>query len=462
MRLYELILENEETDGVFALSFVENPAIELDFVYFGNEYKFQSVSDDKRLVVGPILVPNKKIMRVDGAGLPYEVYLSEDTVRKIAHNYMKNGYQNEATLEHDKKIDGISLTESWIVESREKDKSKLYNMSLPVGTWAGVFKIENDEIWNDYIKTGKVKGISVEGIFEHMEKSTPERMQSAVLMETFQQLIEEQEAEYLLSQMRILFNPDKRFKNGKRVEMESYQDYSQDIRNNAKKGIELNEKYGNKCATPVGKVRAQQLAQGKPISVETIKRMHSYLSRAETYYDSSDSQEDCGNISFLLWGGKAALSWSRNKLRELGMLEENEAVQPTVVDSSYAGETPESGSYISPALFVEAPNMDVLGYETSYFQICPMAQKTFGELVSLPLDEETIGMVRSAAVIADRVFEIEADVLEEKQATPIDEKIATVLIKDFYDIMREISEEVSMRFDVSYMDGHLKTIKSYL
>ena len=67
--------------------------------------------------------------------------------------------------------------------------------------------------------------------------------------------------------------------------MESYSDYPAGVKNNAKKGIELNEKIGNKCATPVGKVRAQQLANGRPISVETIKRMHSYLSRAEEYYD---------------------------------------------------------------------------------------------------------------------------------------------------------------------------------
>ena len=195
MRLFELVLENDD-EGVFALSFVENPAIEMDFVYFGEEYKFQQVNEEKRLVVGPILVPNKKILRVDGSGQPYEVYLSEDTVRKIAHNYMKNGYQNETTLEHDKKVDGISLTESWIVESREKDKSKLYNMTLPVGTWAGVFRIDNDEMWEDYIKSGKVKGISIEGIFEHLEKTTPEEMQSAMIMEAW--------AEYNLSEEVLL------------------------------------------------------------------------------------------------------------------------------------------------------------------------------------------------------------------------------------------------------------------
>jgi hypothetical protein len=101
--------------------------------------------------------------------------------------------------------------------------------------------------------------------------------------------------------------------------MESYTDYPEAVRNNAKRGIELNEKGGNKCATQVGKIRAQQLADGKPVSVETISRMYSYLSRAEAYYDESDT-EACGTISFLLWGGLAAKRWSESKLKELGKL----------------------------------------------------------------------------------------------------------------------------------------------
>ena len=107
-----------------------------------------------------------------------------------------------------------------------------------------------------------------------------------------------------------------------RQRFESYSDYGQEIRSNAKRGIELNEKNGNKCATQTGKVRAQQLANGESISLATIKRMHSYLSRAETYYDNADDTSDCGYISYLLWGGKSALSWSRNELRELGELED--------------------------------------------------------------------------------------------------------------------------------------------
>jgi hypothetical protein len=101
---------------------------------------------------------------------------------------------------------------------------------------------------------------------------------------------------------------------------ESYADYGDGVKGNAKRGRELNEKNGNKCATQVGKVRSAQLESGEAISLKTLKRMYSYLSRAETYYDENDSNA-CGTISFLLWGGKAGLSWSRNKLRELGLIE---------------------------------------------------------------------------------------------------------------------------------------------
>jgi hypothetical protein len=146
-------------------------------------------------------------------------------------------------------------------------------------------------------------------------------MQTTDLMIKEIEDLTEEESKLVLSKIKVFF--------------ESYSDYGEGIRNNAKKGIELNEKNGNKCATQTGKVRAQQLANGEPISLETVQRMYSFLSRAETYYDETDMNA-CGTISFLLWGGKAALSYSRNKLRELGEIEELET-QPSIT-SSYPGE----------------------------------------------------------------------------------------------------------------------------
>jgi hypothetical protein len=595
-QIFELVIEDEETDEVFAISLVETPAIESNFVFFDKEeVQFAAISDDKRLLMGPILVPDKKILRMDGANTPYFVFFKPETIKRLSEMYLQKKYTDKATLEHDKKLQGVSLVESWVVESREKDKSSLYGLNVPVGTWMGTFKVDNDEIWNDYVKTGEVKGFSIEGLFGHnLVQQTKYEFEADTILND----LEEQESILILSEIRALIKKDNRYKDNKRVDMESYSDYGSSVSGNAKRGIELNEKNGNKCATPVGKVRAQQLAQGRPISIETIKRMYSYLSRAEVYYDNADSTSDCGYISFLLWGGKSALSWSRNKLRELGLLQESAEVGPRggikespkapksdtknpdpkgegtakgdasgkrgakvtaeqektledkvkefneresntkngnatlgalksvfqrglgafntshsprvqsaeqwayarvnaylyllkngrpenpkyttdydllpkghpkadtkmeaqpSVTSTYPGQAA-SGS-IAPALLAQAPNLDVYGYETKYFQICPGAQKTFTEIVSLPNNEEYIGMVRSAAVVADAIFKIENDVLEAKKATPQQLKEAILLVEDYKDIIHEIDEEHGIVSDISYMDGHIKTIQSFV
>ena len=225
--------------------------------------------------------------------------------------YLMQGKQNNSTLEHQYQINGLSLVESWIVEDKVHDKSVKYGMDLPLGTWVGAVKVNNDEIWNEFVKTGRVKGFSIEGYFaDKMERPKDQTIKDELAA------IEEAEAEYLLSEIRAIIKSDKRVKSGKKMVLESYSDYPSGVSNNAKRGLELNEKVNNKCATQVGKVRAQQLAQGKPISKETIKRMYSYLSRAEEYYDENDTKA-CGTISYLLWGGKAGLRWANKKLKEL-------------------------------------------------------------------------------------------------------------------------------------------------
>jgi hypothetical protein len=325
--LFELILQDEE-DGVFANSLVARGAIEKDFVYFSNEVNFAEVSDEKMLVAGPLLIPNKKILRLTEDGEKYYVYFSPNTIESVSRKFMKNGFGNVVTEEHGNKVSGVYLTESWIIEQPTKDKSNLYGFTLPKGTWFGIYKVENESVWKK-VKDGTFNGYSIEGVFEHRKSDIKLSLEKSINDLT------DAEAEIFLGQIKAIIKRDKRFGKGQRIEMESYSDYSDAIRSNAKRGIELNEKNGNKCATQVGKVRAQQLAKGEPISVETIKRMHSYLSRAEVYYDESDTSA-CGTISYLMWGGKSGLSWSRNKLRELGLLEEAEA-QPSIT-STYPGQ----------------------------------------------------------------------------------------------------------------------------
>lgn len=101
----------------------------------------------------------------------------------------------------------------------------------------------------------------------------------------------------------------------KLLKLESYADYPEAVKNNAKRGIELNKKHGNKCATQTGKVRAQSLAQGRGLSEDTIRRMKAFFDRHEKNYDPSDTSK-CGTISYLLWGGKAGARWATSKVKQ--------------------------------------------------------------------------------------------------------------------------------------------------
>ena len=315
MRIVELILDEEQEIGIEAISVVENPAIEEDFIALkSQEFRLAEVDKEKRILMGALLIPNKPIYRRNGED-EYYIYFSKDTVLKASQMYLMQGKQNNSTLEHQYEINGLSLVESWIVEDKVHDKSVKYGMDLPLGTWVGSVKVNNEQIWNEFVKTGKVKGFSIEGYFADKMERPQEKINDFSSDELLKE-IDQYEAEYLLSEIRAIIKNDKRVKGGKKMVLESYSDYPSGVKNNAKRGLELNEKVNNKCATQVGKVRAQQLAQGKPISVETIKRMYSYLSRAEEYYDESDTTA-CGTISYLLWGGKAGLRWAESKLNKL-------------------------------------------------------------------------------------------------------------------------------------------------
>jgi len=158
------------------------------------------------------------------------------------------------------------------------------------------------------------------------------------------------------------------------------------------------------------------------------------------------------------WGGKAGKAWARGKLRELGLLTEAEAL-PSIPGSTYPGEKAED--IVAPAL-LEDVNVEVYGYKTKFFQYCPGAQALFQHLLSMPLEEDEQGMISSAALIADKVFEIEANVLNREMATPQDLGEAITLVKNFKDIIHEVDEEVGMVHDVAFMDGHIQKIKSFL
>jgi len=189
-RIVELIIEDDNQElAIDAISLVNSPAIEQDFVYFGkekNNLTFAKVDEEKRMLVSPALIPNKQIFRYDpNTDSEYYVYFSPETVRKASEMYLKHNNHHKATYEHQDRVSGVLTVESWVKEG-DQDKSKLYGYDLPNGTWFVKMKITNDDLWSK-IKDGSLRGLSIEGYFadrfEAMQhkKNTDEEVLKALL-----------------------------------------------------------------------------------------------------------------------------------------------------------------------------------------------------------------------------------------------------------------------------------------
>jgi hypothetical protein len=150
--------------GVYAISVVEQPAIGVDFVALSEQHNVKFKEDFRGLLYGALLIPDQLIYRRnDETDEEYYVKYSKDTIRAIAYNYLKQANQNNATVEHAKVVDGVSLVETWIIEG-ENDKSKNFGFDLPEGTWFGCMKVDNEEV-KKQIQNKEVLGFSIEGNF---------------------------------------------------------------------------------------------------------------------------------------------------------------------------------------------------------------------------------------------------------------------------------------------------------
>ena len=184
MKIIELILnEEEELAGIEAVSVVESPAIEEHFIALKkHEVELKTINEEKRLLMGAALVPKKQIYRKSEKGEEFYIYFSKETIRKASQLFLKKSNQSNATLEHDSKIEGMTVVESWIVEDTKKDKSSLYGFNAEVGTWMISMKVDNDEVWRK-VKSGEIKGFSIEGYFQEKVGLSKEKSSENILEE---------------------------------------------------------------------------------------------------------------------------------------------------------------------------------------------------------------------------------------------------------------------------------------
>jgi hypothetical protein len=191
-KLIELFIdESKLRDEVFAISVVKKPAIESDFIALSEDViELKVVDNDRRILMGAALIPEQRIPRVDKDGNVFDIYFSAQTIEKASQLFLMRKYQNQVTVEHERKVKDMNVVESWIVEDENMDKSKLYGFSFPKGTWMVAMKVDNEAIWND-AKKGKIKGYSIEGRFsEATEMAAIDEEQ--ILIDKIKQILNEE------------------------------------------------------------------------------------------------------------------------------------------------------------------------------------------------------------------------------------------------------------------------------
>tara|TARA_R110001632_G_scaffold43057_4_gene109037 strand:- start:411 stop:1133 length:723 start_codon:yes stop_codon:yes gene_type:complete len=195
--IVELVISDDSQElAIDAISLVTAPAIEQDFVFFGkekNNLTFAKVDEEKRMLVSPALIPLKQIFRHDPqTQSDYYVYFSKETVRKASELYLRHNNHHKATYQHQDRVSGVLTVESWIKEG-DMDKSKLYGFDLPNGTWFVSMKIENDELWQE-IKSGTLKGLSIEGYFtDRMQEMSEKQPTNEEILSSLNEIIKENE-----------------------------------------------------------------------------------------------------------------------------------------------------------------------------------------------------------------------------------------------------------------------------
>lgn len=161
INFYEVTLDSD----VFAISLVDRPAIEENFIYLSEHQPTEIFleENDKHLIIGAVLVPDKPIYRNQG-GEEFYIQFSQETIEHLAHNYLLNGRIYSTTTDHKDIADDIAVVESWLKTS-ENDKSVSLGMDLPNGTWLAAMKVNNDDVWQR-IKAGELRGFSVEAFVD--------------------------------------------------------------------------------------------------------------------------------------------------------------------------------------------------------------------------------------------------------------------------------------------------------
>lgn len=165
-KVVKCVIDEEGRLGITAMGLVDMPAIEENWIAL-SKVQLSAVNDERRMLYGPALIPDKEILRYDEKGEPYYVYFEKTTVQAIAHQFFKKNLQHTTNLQHEIPVTGVTVVESWLKEGANDKSIQLGLPELPDGTWFIGTKVDEEHVWQD-VKEGKIKGYSIEGFFNEV------------------------------------------------------------------------------------------------------------------------------------------------------------------------------------------------------------------------------------------------------------------------------------------------------
>lgn len=188
MKTFEVTYNRKKNKGVFAISLVENPAMEAEFIALAKKERavqLKTIDAEKRELIGLVLEPNKPIYRNQN-NEEYNIVFSEDVIKELLIGFSENGNQTNSTIEHEErlKLEGVTFFENWIVEDEDNDKSNAYGLNAKKGSWITKLKIDDESVWDDFVKTGVVKGFSIDAMVDLQEINLNSNMNKVELNES--------------------------------------------------------------------------------------------------------------------------------------------------------------------------------------------------------------------------------------------------------------------------------------
>ncbi|RYZ48845.1 MAG: hypothetical protein EOP49_17620 [Sphingobacteriales bacterium] len=197
--LLDIVDDPTHETGISENAIVDDPAIKLSFIAFNDQPRLQQfavASEDRRIITGPLLVPDQPVYRNDKKGEYYAMF-TRDAVERTALKFFRQGNGNKVNLMHNtgELVSDIVLFESFIYDTSRGVQPVKGFEGVPEGTWFVSYKVDNEKVWQD-IKDGTFKGFSMQGLFNHITTEDDEaelaelRATAELLRDKLRQVVE--------------------------------------------------------------------------------------------------------------------------------------------------------------------------------------------------------------------------------------------------------------------------------